>query len=571
MVRTARYFFAFGCGALYFVVGSWLASVPGGKLPAVATCAMGAVLIALGVWSHFAHKLQRFLDAAVANVAGGRLDEGEAVLDSLPKWASWRSVNRREVHLQRATIALLRGDPAKAREQASRAVGGSGALLSRAREDAQRMAAHCLRAVAAANQDDAPTVSADAAVVRSTLSAAPEHLAYVAVAEAILLARASRRDELVGLLARERELLCDYTTPHYRALVRALQRMVASPRSVSAYREQAKPEELAEPELKTWIAGVVPAAEIFATTFRSADRESLPQPTEELANGARRRPAVTDSNLVRRMILAPLFGVVVLVAYLQTNRHHFEPWTVPAVYVLLPALSIGFAMLRQRKMQRLARARRLILSDSGACLEMLRALATEQIVAARADAALVEIAIRQARFDDAVMHCDRAISRFPKDSETLLPELLSRRAYALAALGRPEEARADLQELETKYPTYARQLHTRIMLAVQRGDLAVARALARQRTPSLPLGRHSEVLADVLVVTGDASAAAVGEVERLATELREDQRLRDWLRAVWPGWEVELNSVTMRRRVGADAEVEDERSPSVAVAATRVI
>jgi hypothetical protein len=565
MARWAPYVFAFGHAAVCIFYAALLATVPGWTLPAVVTGAMGALSIALGVWAHFARKLRQLSDAVHASVGDGRLDEGQAILDSLPKWATWRRVDYSEVRLQRATIALLRGDPAKAREEAARAIDVPSALLPSVRKETQESAAHALRAVAAASEDDPPTVHVDAAAVRSSRWSTPEHLAYVAIAEAILLARANRRDELTALLARERDLLCDYTTRHYRALARALQRMVTAPRSLLAYRDPVGGEESAEPELTAWIAGVVPAAEVFAT-LRSPDDQSAPIPPEDWAI-ARRRPAITDLNLVRRGIVSSLFVVAATVAVFLGNWDR-EPWTLPVICALLPAVSIGFAVAGQRTLRRLARARRLILSDSEAGLEMMHALATEQLFSARADAILVEIAIRDARFAGAVMHCDRAISRFPKHSETELPDLVSWRAYALAALGKPEEACADLQELETKYPTYS-QCDTRIMLAVRRGDLAAARALARQRTPSRLFGRRAEALADVLIATGGASPTAAGEIALLNIDVREDPRLRAWLRAVWPECEVELNSMALRRRVSADLEVEDEVDPCPAVVARR--
>jgi hypothetical protein len=167
-----------------------------------------------------------------------------------------------------------------------------------------------------------------------------------------------------------------------------------------------------------------------------------------------------------------------------------------------------------------------------------------EVIAGQAEAHLAELAERRGAFEDGVRHCDVAIGRATVSNaakvvshDYLLPLAIGERAFCLAALGRHEEADAELASLAT-FTTYAFAARTRFRVRLakllQKRDLAGALALARERTVDLPLTYRDELLCDLLEAT---EGEGVGQEEwaRIDAELREDPKLASWVEHFLPG------------------------------------
>ena len=240
------------------------------------------------------------------------------------------------------------------------------------------------------------------------------------------------------------------------------------------------------------------------------------------------------------------------VAYATAPPALPSPYVVLAVFAGVMGVTIAFS---RRGLRRLAAASRLLAhNDLGPAEEAFRAIAKSRTpgYAAQAEGVLTGIAIRRGRFADALVLVERAIGRVAKSpafSDHLVPELLARRAYILAALDRSDEALAELATLAAAHPTFAQltfaRLLTRTMVAVRRGDIAAASALASQRSPDFGLSLYDELLVDVLTTTTEPRPPKV-EVERLRGELNADPELRAWLQLVWAGGERALDEAMAR-------------------------
>jgi hypothetical protein len=173
-------------------------------------------------------------------------------------------------------------------------------------------------------------------------------------------------------------------------------------------------------------------------------------------------------------------------------------------------------------------------------LESLSA-ATSYSIAAAAHLSLARLAERDARWGDALEHCDRGIARLLRFSaakathgDYLLPELMATRAYVLAAADRRDEANAEMTVVTSEYPSYVwiavAEFRTRLMAAVRAGDLSAAARVAMTRTADLPLSIRDDTLSDI--VLAGATEVALDERERIDAELSDDPKLRAWIDAV---------------------------------------
>jgi hypothetical protein len=506
-------------------------------------------------------------NAALDRLTRGHFDEAEAILDSIPPRDRRRQIGR-AIGVQRTMLALYRDDPRRAIQEASRAIDGRLGLITREHEEVQILAARGLRAIAAASVDDAETADADVRAVRASPGAQPETLARVALAEVIKLSRAKDREQLEATLKKERRLLLEFTTPRDRALVRALQRTVYT-RGASAYRERARPEEPPrENPLGDWIAGVAPAAAGLAPRAKSATAEVVPvAPAAPGAPEVQRGPA--PRGFLRPLILwgvliACFVGVWTFLTPSHPRPVHevpvvpsepdatFPSWLMVGIFAVVGCAAMGAVLLTNRRSARqVAAAMRLLAlpdpTEATRAFEKLSKNGRLPVVAAQADLQLARIATRQARFEDALVCCDRGLQRVRGNAyaaQLITPALVSERALALAALGRGDESLAEQRLMTSQFGGYpylaSAQLRSSVMLAVRRGDLATARRLAAQRTPDQPLSYEDETLADALVATADGANEA-DDVERICGELRDDPELLHWLQAVWPEGEGALN------------------------------
>ncbi len=558
-------------GWIYVAVGgaAWLVAGATGAVgsvwsaPVLAFGLMGLGLGALGVYLVRVGPAVVLANAAIDAIARGQLLEAEARLDAIPKGARRGSVAR-AVHNHRAVIAMRRGQTRKAVEEATLAIDTRSSLLTRVYEKVQQEHGRSIRALASASLGDGDRARADIAAIRASSVAAPQALALASVAEAALLSRDVDRGPLAALLARDRELLFEYTSPRERALVRALERMVKA-RGTSAYREAAKREEAPdgnEPPLASWIASVVPAAAAFAPPA-GARRESAepvgleaqPSPASVARVERAQRNPVRRRQAVRTLVLWVLLVVMFLAIWQfltpsdrppsAPNPAPDGPWLPGWITLLIPAAFLALfayaTWLGQRATTSLLRAARALARGDAAAAqrEYTRLTRRRGTTGASADLGLANMASRAGRFDECLRLCDAGIAKVAHlkatASDLLMPELLARRAYALAALDRPLDAATQLGVLTTSYPGFAwlsrAQLSVRMMLAVRAGEADKAVALARERTPDLPLDLRDEMLADLVVARADRAPA---ELVRLDDELREGPGLRSWIAGVAP-------------------------------------
>jgi hypothetical protein len=586
------------------VLGGVLAllGVAGGLLgtwtTAAAFLSLGAALFGLGIYVRRSGVWVQLVNSAFDAITRGRLPEAEALLDHAE--ASTRiGYLRRVVDLQRAVIALRRGELASAMQRADAALARPLGLLTRGQERVHLTAAHALRALLRASSGDERGAREDIAAARRSPDATPDTLARAELAEAVVLERSGDRGALRDHLSRERSLLLGYTAPRERAVARAYQRMLEARRS-SVYREGAprEPQRAAgdEPTVADWMATVAPAAAPFARRARAPDAAAeAPPPAEAIDPEARRAAAarVTGKGLrtIGKLALLWVLLIMMFVAIWQ----FLGPGTPPAPIVaermdaglddewligltIAASVLVGVALSAAIRIHAHRQARRLFAAvaaiargDEGRGEAELRALAKSRypVVAGQALLQLAAIAERRADFAEALAACDRGLEVIMRNpaarvaaSSILLPELVAERAVVLAATGRDGEAAAEMAMLAETYPAHpylaCAELRVGLMRRVRRGDLEGAARLVGRDVDDIPLTLRDEALADVVRAAVDPESAGPGEIERLQHELRLDARLRGWLEAVAPSALAAFAAATRGAEAPTVAEQERE-------------
>ena len=207
-------------------------------------------------------------------IALGKLGEAEALLCAIAAAPRFVWVQRL-TDIQRAVIAIRRGDMEVAERHLNDAIARPLGRLAREDSHLQIEGAHALRAFVRAARGRREAALEDVARVRGSATAGDDALARVALAEAMILERSGQREELRALLERDRELLIEHTHPRERAIVRAFQRMLRASAG-SVYRQTAprEPEPVApgveEPKLSDWVAKIAPGAAPFVRSPRAA-------------------------------------------------------------------------------------------------------------------------------------------------------------------------------------------------------------------------------------------------------------------------------------------------------------
>lgn len=499
---------------------------------------------------------------AVDLAGRGELDAAEAILADVrvQENGAWRMIT-----VQRAQLALERAEPdaadAHATAALTRPIGG----LVRDVQRMQNAHAHALRAVARAALGKDTDALADVAVVRASDASMPEVLALAAVAEQVVL---SRRGDLVALgasLAAARPLF-EMTPSRERALVRAFRRLVAA-KQTSAYREPGRVDDAprSQPAPDGWAARIAPEARAFLPETERRERTAVPdvtQPTSTpVAAGSSaiaREGSRTPSNAGRGPLFAicaalAIFGFVLVVWQLLSRTPTSPDASTAVVCILGGAVVLGLFFARiARVVARDATARGAVLharrvlatGDEASAERLFAALARSSLPATAAEAQLELALIAEHRADlrATLEHCDAALATLARSpgggaghTDLLLPRLVAERAFALAALGRSQQADAELAALATTYPTYAHLtaaiFRTRLLSALRGLSTAAATELARERTPQLALSVHDEAMADAVLALESGNPR---ELARLHEELA-DPALARWLDYMVPG------------------------------------
>jgi hypothetical protein len=498
----------------------------------------------------------RVLAESFAAISLGRLSMAEAALDALAA-SSWLAPGtRRLVAIQKGLVAVRRGDVRAARIALDEAIAlpaGRGEVEA----GYQRAGALALRAFALATSGEPVAALADVAAVRASPVASDDALARASLAEALVLERQGERETLRELLARDRRLLREATHPRERAIARALERMVRAAK-VTPYRvAEAAPAEGDEPPVETWIARVAPSLASFAEVRRGGSgRHDLaaPAPTE------RGMAAVQAS---RSRMSAPMWPLVLLalgafggLTWLLTGGGGSAGMpadvgapaaSFPLAPILLLAIAAGSASglaarwVRKRRLRgRLAAVR--AAGDAQAASEDLRDLTAgeDDASAAQAHLLLADRAEREARWGDVLRETEAGIARVASPAARgatglLAPDLVGLRAFALAVVGRADEAEAELATIAHGYPHYPRALfRVRLVQLARAGRLAEAAEQVDALAADLPLSLREELFADVVRAVGSPSGPTRAEAVRIGEELSDDPALRAWIASVAP-------------------------------------
>jgi hypothetical protein len=563
-IRRRLYAVALVIGGLG-VAGAVAWSVP---LVSVALTTSG--LLGLFGWlvGRYAREAQ-LNNLALERLTRGKIDEAEAILSLVPPERD-RGYVGRAMALQRAMIALQRGDAARAVALTARTIETKPGLLTRQHEEFQIVAGLALRSLARASLGQDDRALDDAALVEGSPNATPEAVARVGLARAVVLARKKELAALAAHFSSPGGAMTEWLVPRERALARALRQM-ARARPTSVYREPGRREESTEEgRIAAWIAKVSPEAAGFAPEAAS-HAASAPAPTAEAATPdarreversrvAARKASKTNGRQVKVTLalsatLVVLFFAIFTLLPAPTPHHRSAAagnvdWLPPALSALFVAVFVGASAFQVRRMRvltrRLAAARLLAArgEEESARAELMElSRARLDSISATAHLVLAQLAERRADWPSLVAMCDQGIARASRrsvvraaNSDILIPELVGLRALGLAALRRHDEVAAELATLAAEFPTFAHaaraHFRARLVSAVTRGDLGAATEVAAGRTLDLPLTIRDDMLADLVLTT--TRGVSEKETERIDAELRDDDSLAAWVDRVAP-------------------------------------
>lgn len=572
-VRQSLKLILLGTGML--VGGVALLPNPGGWISGSTMIAMASGLIGLGLFVRQSGPAAQACNHALNLALAGKITEADERFAEADAQFSLGYV-RRAIAVNRAWIALRRGDLDRAVELAGSAITRPVQWLSRIHDRSNINEARGIRAVALASLGDDVGAEKDIAAILASPLASPFALARAELSRALLLERAGDRGALGAHLAKNRRLLLEHTHPRERAIVRAYQRMLEAPAS-SVYRHGAArdPAPRDEPALSDWVAKLAPGAASFVraeSTRVDAPGDRDREPPIDVAPGVTalakaRFDAPSGAKKGLRVFALWALLIVMFLAiwqFLSPERQPHERVPVPVTppvsgdsgellatlfpgVIMVLVCGLVFFMIRRSRPQdeqlRAAHAK-LARGDEASALAIFTKLSSG--LPAMAGQALLALATEMERTGDlrsAETLCDRGISRALEvatvASDYLLPGLFAEHAVIFAAQGKRAEAAAELALIEERYPAYALLDTVRFRIALvdraRHGEFAAAARIA-ERSADLPLTVRDELLADLVrVVAGaDEAASAGGEVDRLRKELRGDSVSRAWIEKVAP-------------------------------------
>lgn len=535
---------------------------------------IGVMLSALGFVGRKSGAGVQLVNSSFDLIARGRLADAEKVLDETDKTNTTPLIKCVAI-IQRGLIAMRRGDAKTGLGHLDRAIEMKAGIIYRQSVRVQTVNALGIRAFLRAVTGDREGARVDAKALRESPYALPQALARAALAEAICIEREGDRDALRKHLAEHRDLLFDVTDRRERAIVRAFQRLLETT-ATSVYRKVAKLDLHGDdPPLVDWVAQLVPAAAPFVEAPTSkASTNDLPvavasEDAKKAVTNARKSaekqsekgPSRSKRVLVMwTLLLGVCFGLWKVLMPDEgsgggADFDNDDRWDWDSIMLRLAAIYVVvFAALAARRIAATIRAKRqtrelyaaLNLSAQGKLDDAHKAL-TElsasrfAFVKSQAHLALAHIAERRADLPTALDHCDKGLACLSRyvlrisASDILLPDLMSQRAFVLAAMDRHDEAEAELASLPPAYPFRSRALlRVRLVSLVRRGDLDAAAKLASETNLDLPLTARDELLADGLCAAVKPESVGAGEVPRIRRELRTVAALRPWLATVAP-------------------------------------
>jgi hypothetical protein len=493
---------------------------------------------------------------AAAHLEALRFDEAEQAV--APVLKSRLGAFRRPGHLQHAEIAARRGDRDAALARIAPAIEEPVGRLFAGRERRVIVNARALRAFLRASAGDEAGAREDIAAVRAAEDVEPTLLARAALAEAMLLDRKGDRAALREIVDRSRALWLSACPRHERALARAYEAMLDAG-AAPVYRQKASlgGEASADDAVAAWVAKMAPNAAPFVRTpprGEGAARGAVDAgaPSDE----ARRkieaaRPVLASKQSTRTFLI--WVGLILLFLFLWQVK---VDWVVPALTLLATggiAVWIVRARLRHRADERRLRAG--IRAYGAGDLDRAAAeLAFEPKAALqRAQAAhfRADIAIVRGAMGEALAETDRALAALaeaqggrvappspPAADGTVAWDypraLASQRSLALAALGRADEARAEIAAANG-FPNALAPLRVKLVEKLRVHDFEAAARIVERCPDDVLLGARDEVLFDLIRFVARSAARGEAEAARLRAELRRGGSLLAWIDAVAPG------------------------------------
>jgi hypothetical protein len=348
-------------------------------------------------------------------------------------------------------------------------------------------------------------------------------------------------------------------------------------------------EETDDPPINVWVARVAPEAAQFVRAERKEAAPLIdagPSPSRVRAplGPAARRPKwqSTKARLVaiwfllvlgafaawqffsydsygtaaRRGSPPPDFATAALDPLVETLL-----FTIALVTILLFARLVGL----YRQTHRLNRAYRRQIFDTGIENADFAEVPAEAnpLLAAMRSLTLARVAYRKAAFTSALRHSEEGLSRLGRFSRwagfgEVTPLLSVERAAALAALGRSEDARAEVADLPVAFSHRAvAAVRVELLSAVKEKNKARALAVAESITDDLPLDLHTELVADVVRATASASGIGLADLERVRRDVGAPAE-RAFLNALSPELLDELEPHELHVGIARDREAEEE-------------
>ncbi len=592
-VRQSLIFLGGGAGMI--VYGITLLANPGGWLAGPIFLVTAGGLIGLGLFVRQSGPAAQAVNQALNLALTGQIAEADDRFAAADARFSLGYV-RRVIAINRAWIALRRGDLERAVELAGTAISRPVQWLTRGHDRSNIAEALGIRAVALASLGDDVGAERDIAAILANPLASPYALARAELSKALLLERAGDRAALGAHLAKHRRLLLEHTHPRDRAIVRAYQRMLTA-QSTSVYRHGASrdPAPRDEPALSDWVAKLAPGAASFVRPEAARGNAPLdPEPAVEVAPAvaavakARFNAPRSAGKGLRVLALWALLVVTFLAIWQFLGPERPPPGRfrvpVPAPVsedpslfatlfpALIPALFVAFFLFfllrrgRAQEEQIRAAQAKLARGDEASALAMFTTLSKG--LPGVAGQSLLALAAEMERTGDlhiAETLCDRGIAKSLRivaaASDFLLPGLFTEHAVIAAAQGRRAEAAAELALIEERYPAYALLDTARFRISLidraRNGDFAGAARIA-EKSADLPLTVRDELLADLVRVIAGTEPGGGGEADRLQRELRGDAVSRAWIEKVAPAALAAFEQVGSE--VGAKESAEDDEA-----------
>ena len=476
------------------------------------------------------------LQHAQAAILSGDLESAEERLSLLPKRAQPNALRSRE--LLRSLIAVRRGDLQGAQSFL-------GAVLAATPSDSlagiQWATARGILSLtfAGAGQVDSARRTAEETI--ASPYALKDARLFAGLAWGVALERAGERAELRAHLERHRGELLASSGPSERRLLRAWARMLEMP-AHSVYREAPVIAEEAE-------AAFVRAVSPEAARFADEPPRDLSKTRAVLGEaGSAALPTRVSRSMPRTVWIPGLGAIVLFVGLLGYGALHAITASAArspsadelsallgvSLTATLTVLLCGLLVWRSHK----ARAGRTAAAE---IFQAFRALGAGDLAAAgtfaesaaksghraygaQAEHVLAQIAAARGKPELAIEHSERALATVAGDAQlaelladTLVADLVTTRAFALAATGRTEAARTALEALPKSAFALSQRFTVELEIAIASNDLDRAYELASAAPPALdPM---TELIVDLVRAVRAREGVGLPELLRLRREV----------------------------------------------------